>query len=216
MRLFAGIPLDVEARAFVAAAVDALKHEGVRARWTPPENWHVTLAFLGDVDSATVPAITAAFNSLSDRDPTDRRDPVLGQASLAHDRKPVLGQASLAPFSLHLSTVGAFPNPQRPRVLWVGGHEQEALFDAAALALRSSFEPLGFHFDELPMAHVTIGRSTGSAPLRAPRLAAAHAMPVTRLVLFESIRTPAGVRYEEREVIFLSNNVVTAVKKDRT
>jgi len=197
VRLFAGIPLDFEARAFVATAVDALKHEGVRARWTPPENWHVTLAFLGDIDNATVPAITAAFNSLPGRD-------------------PVLGQASLAPFSLHLSTVGAFPNPQRPRVLWVGGHEQEAPFDAAALALRSSFEPLGFQFDEPPMAHVTIGRSTGSAPLRAPRLAAAHAMPVTRLVLFESIRTPAGVRYEEREVTLLSNNVVTAVKKDRT
>jgi hypothetical protein len=41
-------------------------------------------------------------------------------------------------------------------------------------------------------------------------------MPVTRLVLFESNRTPAGVRYEEREVTLLSNNVVTAVKKDRT
>jgi 2'-5' RNA ligase len=193
MRLFAGIPLDAAARAFVAVAVDTLKREGVRARWTPLENWHVTLAFLGDVDDASVPAIASAFHSVS-----------------------VLGQASLAPFSLHLSTIGAFPNPQRPRVLWIGGHEQEAPFAAAAHALRSAFEPLGFHFDESPMAHVTIGRTTAPALLRAPRLAATHAMPVTRLALFDSIRTPAGVRYEEREVLFLSNNIVTAVKKDRT
>jgi 2'-5' RNA ligase len=191
MRLFAGIPLDAEARTFVAIAVDALKLEGFRARWTPADNWHVTLAFLGDVDEAAVPAIASAFHA-------------------------VPGQASLAPFSLQLSSIGAFPNPRRPRVLWLGGQEQEPQFDAAAFALRSAFEPLGFHFDDPPMAHVTIGRTTGSAPLRAPRLAAAHAMPVSRLALFESVRTPAGVRYEEREVLFLSNNVVTAMKKDRT
>jgi 2'-5' RNA ligase len=181
MRLFAGIPLDAAARTFVAIAVDALKLEGFRARWTPAENWHVTLAFLGDVNEAAVPAITSAFHT-------------------------VQGQLSLA----------AFSNPRRPRVLWVGGQDQEPQFGAAALALRSAFELLGFHFDDLSTAHVTIGRTTGSAPLRAPRLAAAHAMPVTRLVLFESVRTPAGVRYEEREVLFLSNSVVIAMKKDRT
>ena len=117
---------------------------------------------------------------------------------------------------MHLSTVGAFPNPRRPRVLWVGGHEQEPKFAATALALRSAFEPLGFHFDDLPLAHVTIGRTTGSAPLRIPQLAVGHAMPVTRLALFESVRVSAGVRYAEREVLFLPNSIVTAVKKDRT
>jgi 2'-5' RNA ligase len=184
MRLFAGIPLDADARAFVAVAVDALKSYGLRARWTPAENWHVTLAFLGDVDDAAVPAIASAFCS-------------------------VLGRASLAPFPLHLSTIGAFPSPRRPRVLWVGGQEQEPQFATAAFALRSAFEPLGFHFDDMPLAHVTIGRTIGSAPFRAPRLAATHEMPVTRLALFESVRAPAGVRYEEREVIFLASNIVT-------
>jgi 2'-5' RNA ligase len=178
MRLFAGIPLDAAARAFVAVAADALKREGVRARWTPAENWHVTLAFLGDVDAAAAPSIASAFNA-------------------------IVGRTLLAPFSLHLSTIGAFPTSRRPRVLWVGGEEQEQRFSDAARALRGAFEPLGFHFDDIPTAHVTIGRTTGSGPLRAPRLAVAHAMPVTRLALFESIRAPAGVRYEEREVVIL-------------
>jgi 2'-5' RNA ligase len=210
MRLFAGIPLDAAARKYVAVAADALKRNGVRVRWTPAENWHVTLAFLGDVDDASVPAIVTAFHSVEGR-------PELGRSVLGH---PVLGQASLAQplvsFSLHLSTLGAFPNAHRPRVLWVGGREQEPRFVATALALRSAFEPLGFHFDDAPQAHVTIGRTTGSAALRAPQLAAAHAMPVTRLSLFESVRASAGVRYVEREVIFLPDSIVTAVKKDRT
>jgi 2'-5' RNA ligase len=194
MRLFAGIPLDAAARAYVSVAADALKHDGLRARWTPAENWHVTLAFLGDVDDAAVPAITASFRSIENR-------------SVAQP---------LAQFSLHLSTVGAFPNPRRPRVLWVGSHEQEPQFETTALALRRAFEPLAFHFDDAPMAHVTIGRTIGSAPLRVPQLAGVHSMSVTRLALFESVRAPAGVRYEEREVVFLPNSIVTAVKKDRT
>jgi 2'-5' RNA ligase len=102
-----------------------------------------------------------------------------------------------------LSNIGAFPTSRRPRVLWVGGPEQEQRFTIAALALRSAFEPLGFHFEDAPLAHVTIGRTTGAEPLLAPLLAAAHAMPVTHLALFESVRASAGVRYEEREVIFL-------------
>ena len=206
MRLFAGIPLDAAAREFVAIAVDALKHDGVRARWTPNENWHVTLAFLGDVDDAAAPAIAAAFHTVKNR-AVLVEESVLGRAPLAQP---------LTQFSLHLSTIGAFPNPRRPRVLWVGGVEQEPQFEASALALRRAFEPLGFHFDDAPLAHVTIGRTTGSAPLLMPQLAAPHLMSVTRLALFESVRAPAGVRYEEREVFFLPNTIVTAVKKDRT
>ena len=45
--------------------------------------------------------------------------------------------------------------------------------------------------------------TNGFAPLQAPPLDSAISMPVTRLVLFESVRGRAGVRYVEREVILL-------------
>jgi 2'-5' RNA ligase len=88
-------------------------------------------------------------------------------------------------------------------VLWVGGDEQDPALDATALALRAAFTPLGFTFDDAALAHVTIGRTNGFAPLQAPPLDSAISMPVTRLVLFESVRGRAGVRYVEREVILL-------------
>ncbi len=172
VRLFAGIPLDDAARSYVAAAVAALRQDGVRARWVPPANWHVTLAFLGDVDDDRYGEIAAAFHT-------------------------VVGQASLA---LGLSCVGAFPSNKRPRVLWVGG-EQSAEFDATAKAVRAAFAPLDFHFDDGDLqAHVTVGRANGAPMLLAPRLEAPLAMPVMRIALFESVREPAGVRYVEREV----------------
>ena len=174
MRLFAAIPLDDIARAYVATALDALRREGISARWVVPENWHVTLAFLGDVDDSRFPAIAEAFKSVE-----------------------------LPLFSLQLSRVGAFPNLRRPRVLWVGDHETDSAFGAAALAMRAAFSPLGFRFDDVATAHVTIGRANGSTPLRPPSLNNAISMPVTRLVLYESARGPAGVRYVEREEVIL-------------
>jgi 2'-5' RNA ligase len=188
VRLFAAIPLDAGARTYVATALDALKREGVRARWVPPENWHVTLAFLGEVADANTPAVIAAFRSVV-------QGTILEQASLA--------QSKIARFSLQLSHIGAFPHLRRPRVIWVGGREPDPSFERAAQALRAAFSVLGFVFDGAATPHVTIGRTVGSVPLRAPQLNAEYSMPVTRFVLFESARVPAGVRYPEREEIIL-------------
>lgn len=179
VKLFAGIPLNDAARAYVAQAADALKRSGVLARWAPAENWHVTLAFLGEIDVARTATVVSAFVSI-------RNQP---------------------PFSLRLSCIGAFPSLRRPRVLWVGGDEQEPKFSAAAQSLRSAFASLGFRFDDAALAHVTIGRSKGSAPFIPPQLGTAISIPVTRLALFESVRTSAGVGYVEREVVLLNGSL---------
>lgn len=178
VRLFAGIPLDDAARTYVAAAVAAIQQEAVRARWVPAENWHVTLAFLGDLDDDRYASIAAAFHTVG--------------------RRPSL--------ALHLSRVGAFPTTRRPRVIWVGG-EQSPEFNATAKEVRAAFIPFGIRFDDDDdlQAHVTVGRTNGSATLRVTQLGAAISMPVTRIVLFESVRAPAGVRYVEREVTTLDS-----------
>ena len=56
MRLFFGVPPDDASREILRGALDALlAHAGdlqTSLRWVRPENLHVTLHFLGDVDSA--------------------------------------------------------------------------------------------------------------------------------------------------------------------
>ena len=74
---------------FLAPRQDA----GDGLRWTAPEQWHVTLAFLGDVSERHV-------DDLVER---------LGRAA-----------ARRTPVDLRISGAGAFPNPGRAKVVYAG------------------------------------------------------------------------------------------------
>ena len=50
MRLFIALPVTAELRQTLADAQAALRRQGVRGRFTAPENQHMTLAFLGNAD----------------------------------------------------------------------------------------------------------------------------------------------------------------------
>lgn len=66
MRLFVGITPTAEA---LAHAVGALDQRVGRAapdmRWVPEERWHVTLAFLGEVDPDRIPGLTAQLDEVA-------------------------------------------------------------------------------------------------------------------------------------------------------
>lgn len=50
------------------AAIDPLCHEnGLRLRWVRPENWHITLAFLGDVEEARLPDLRERLGRAASR-----------------------------------------------------------------------------------------------------------------------------------------------------
>jgi 2'-5' RNA ligase len=58
MRLFVAVvpprPVLLELR----AALSTLPHGDAQVRWTHPESWHITLAFLGEVPEPTLPDLT--------------------------------------------------------------------------------------------------------------------------------------------------------------
>ncbi len=143
-----------------------------------PENFHLTVKFLGAVDGARVPDIAGA----------------LAEAA-----------AGVTPFGLTLRGLGAFPSAARPRVIWAGTADGAA--DLAALAghVERALAALGFPAEERPFsAHVTLGRVR--TPRRNPRLAQALAaaadvelvsVPVARVSLMRSELSPRGARYSE-------------------
>lgn len=53
MRLFVAIPMTQAATHQLSAAVDRMRRrpDAQELRWSPPESWHITLQFLGNVDS---------------------------------------------------------------------------------------------------------------------------------------------------------------------
>ena len=160
IRAFIAIELPQELRERLARLQRALQQELQRElgqelfRWTPPENLHLTLRFLGQTSPSQQETVTA------------------GLRTIAQDRQPL---------SLALQGLGIFPSPSRPRVIWVG--LGGALAELARLqeAVEQLAQEAGFQAESRGFSpHVTIARAqrhASSAQLRAagarlqPRLA---------------------------------------------
>jgi 2'-5' RNA ligase len=103
-------------------------------RWVRPEGIHLTLKFLGDIDPARVPEIEQAMR----------------RACAPH-----------APFTLHAEGLGCFPNPNRPRVVWVGVTPAGRGDPLPSLqrAVERAVAPLGFPTERRGFhPHLTLGR----------------------------------------------------------
>jgi 2'-5' RNA ligase len=146
-------------------------------KWVSPENLHVTLRFLGDVEEDRVPAV---------RDCVER------------------AAAGVLPFRLRLAGVGAFPPRGAPRVLWIG--IADGAKELARLASRTEKQLLDRGLIGAPetrpfRAHVTLGRPRGTrSPGRTADLlgevafeGGAHRLEEVRLV--ESRLSPRGASY---------------------
>ena len=98
-RLFIAVPVADEVRAAVGALMEEVAGAPIdertfgQPRWVRVDGLHLTLRFLGA---------------------TARRTPA-GDCGRARGRV-----AGVAPFVITLNGGGAFPNPDRPRVLWIG------------------------------------------------------------------------------------------------
>ncbi|MGN6485316.1 MAG: RNA 2',3'-cyclic phosphodiesterase [Thermomicrobiales bacterium] len=189
-RLFIALPLPREVIALVDRTVDTLKREPWPVKWSDPENAHITLHFLGDVDPAAAEVLRLALAA------------------------PV---AASEAFDLRTADLGAFPTIRKPRVLWLGlwgpVHRLETLHGAIGATLES----LGFALEERAFSpHITLGRVRSDPRdarqrdlpqqirARLDALAASGAvtskhpvpLPVTEVQLIRSHLNPQGARYE--------------------
>lgn len=168
-RLFVGIELPPALCAELAALQGGLRG----ARWVAPENLHLTLRFIGEVDRRQA-------NEIADE----------------------LGALRAPRFDLRLADAGTFGSGRRPRALWVGVAPAPALADLKkrvdAACARAGLGPDDRRF----APHVTIarlgGRIADAAAQRAGEIAAvAHGgFAVEEVVLFESLAGADGPHYE--------------------
>jgi RNA 2',3'-cyclic 3'-phosphodiesterase len=167
-RLFIAADIDQSARAACASVAEHVRAAGWPARWVAPENYHLTVAFLGGVDDECVAAAAAA----------------------AHD-----AAARVRAFDVPLDTVGAFPNARKPRVAWVGPAVEVPAFRALCDTVRRALAALGFTFKPYADAHVTLARSDGRIAMpvvEPPRIVPQH---IAELTLYESFTERTGTRY---------------------
>lgn len=172
-RLFVAIDLPE----LLKQTLTALPAQFDGARWEPAEKVHLTLRFIGDVDTESATAIHWALNEV---------------------KAPAL--------ALQIIGVGQFPpNPRKPpRVLWAGVTNPPALlslYEAVEAALRA----LGLPSDDRQFApHITLARiksDAGRTTEAAQRYLDANAdlrsavFPVTAFHLIESTLGTGGSRY---------------------
>jgi 2'-5' RNA ligase len=134
IRAFVAIDIPDDVRAAITEAQARLKraHVGVKTSWTKIDNLHITLQFLGYIGETVVDQIKSALQSAA---------------------------AGQEPFALSVRGTGAFPNENRPRVIWVGCEDAHGRLKALARAVQKSMQPLGFEPEHREFsAHLTLGR----------------------------------------------------------
>lgn len=66
MRCFIALPLPEEARELLAAAAERLKAALPSCSWVRPEGYHITIAFLGEIQGASIECAKAGLESASE------------------------------------------------------------------------------------------------------------------------------------------------------
>lgn len=132
IRTFIAVDVSPEVQIMARRLIQKLTQAGVDYRWVAPENMHLTLKFLGNIQDREVPDVCRAVTS---------------------------AVANLPPISVTVRGLGAFPSRARPRILWMGiehGHDE---LIALQQAVEAALHPLGFlreRQDYRP--HLTLGR----------------------------------------------------------
>jgi 2'-5' RNA ligase len=178
-RLFLAVGLEPETRALVAAHLEAQGAAGWADRLVVPDNWHVTLRFLGWADEA-------------------QRDRVLHS----------LDEADLPPpFRIRLGSLGAFPKPRRATVTWIAVESGTDELERLAVVAEETALTAGFAPDDRPFhPHLTVGRVRPPIDVTA-RIdqfePCTVVMDVDRITLFESHLRRGGARYEALDEVVL-------------
>ena len=196
MRLFLAIelpadilrPLESLSRDLMARIPDPQR----LIRWVKPEQFHVTLKFIGECPEAALPRLREAM------DQTARRH---------------------VPFSLTVRTLGSFKSGKSLRVLWLGTDDGTDAVKALAFDVEEACRTAGFPKDERPFhPHLTLARSKG--PLPAPLLDKIYPIAHQRMIgpvlihqisLMQSILSPQGPRYTSLYRVPLSSFPATTV-----
>jgi 2'-5' RNA ligase len=176
IRTFIAVDLGKPIRDRLTALQETLVRTGTEVKWVEPENLHVTLLFLGEVDDREVHRVCQLVT-----------DGVKDQPA----------------FAMTVERVGCFPNPRRPRVIWVGVGEGVQPLCTLHDGLEEPLMDLGYRREERRYTpHITLGRVKSDRPT--DKLAAALAKHagwkggetmVREILVMSSELTPQGPIY---------------------
>lgn len=142
------------------------------ARWTPPEQLHLTLCFIGEVDGTTFLDIREALTGIA-----------------------------VAPFDLRVRGVGFFPPSGQPRVLWAGVERCEPLTVLQRKIATRLFQ-MGIELENRKYSpHITLARLQHTPTSKVGKYLAMHGLfaggpfAVDRFSLYASVLGRKGATH---------------------
>ncbi len=132
MRTFIAIQLPQEIKGALSRIQEKLKSSGADVKWVAWQNIHLTLKFLGEIDDKKLDKVVYILEDI---------------AKIKN------------PFPIRISSIGAFPNVNRPRVIWVGIDKGDSQTKEIARELEEKIAKVGIPSEDRPYSsHITIGR----------------------------------------------------------
>ncbi|MBW6508426.1 MAG: RNA 2',3'-cyclic phosphodiesterase [Desulfuromonadales bacterium] len=172
MRTFIAVELSSALKQYLGDIARQLRRCDVTAGWVKPDNLHLTLKFLGEVDDTRLPQLAEKISQL------------------ARDQ---------GAFTANLNGFGFFPSSKQPRILYAAINEPLP-FKQLVQQIDRLFEPLGFAPEQHFHPHITLARIKSNNNLERLRqlmddIPLRQAFTVNAVSLFGSILHSDGVRY---------------------
>ena len=176
IRLFIALPLQKQVEDGLGRIIATLQDKGGKVKWVAPKNIHLTIKFLGNTEESLVKSLKEHIDEVA---------------------------AGFQPLTSRIDRIGAFPNLNRPRVIWASFSECVEILAKMAGMIDERVHALGWEREERKFKpHLTLGRVKDSSGME--ELAAfvkSYELPdiplnLDRLVLFKSTLTQRGPIYE--------------------
>lgn len=190
MRAFIAIELSKNLKNALAQLQKQLRRAAADVKWVKPDNIHLTLKFLGEIDEKKLDKINLILDKI------------------AKDNSP---------FQISFSSLGAFPKMSYPRIIWVGIEKGDVETKKIASELEGEVEKIGIAKENRPFStHITIGRvkSTLNQQILVQELNHLEncfaekklQFKAEKIILFKSTLLPGGAAYEPLKAINLKDS----------
>jgi len=187
MRAFIAVEIDNLTKQKISDLISNLKKSGADVKWITEDQMHLTLKFLGNIDESKTREISDVLSSIS---------------------------SNFKSFTISLSNIGAFPNLNRPRIIWVGIDKGAEYLKTISEKIETGLKKLEFEKEDREFnLHLTLGRVKTSKNLSELKkllnetlFNSQNEIKINSLILFQSTLTPKGAIYSKLSTINLQKN----------
>ena len=137
IRAFIAIDLDERVKRELTRLQERLKTAEADIKWAEPENLHVTLKFLGDIQPEFLDQVENAMAITAEQ---------------------------FTPFHMDIGALGAFPSVTNPKIIWASVTKRANFLANVAEKINNELKELQIHNEDQGfMPHITLGRARTEA-----------------------------------------------------